>query len=429
MINREVIYERNITGSYMKIPVSMEGEFDERMMLKKHLPGLLPVEKCFLNGTGQYWYDISGKQSLDTYCRMKDVGIEFVERLIVGICNEIDILEWNLMNTNCLMLDPELVYISNDNKEFIFTIYPGDKDPVGREFRQLMEYLITKVNHTDMNAVHAAYAIYEKTLDEAYSIMDIRDEIIRAREDKAQEDLHQKPVMITPMASISQEMRSGEGRSVSRPLDVRSADSAGASVEKAGSFVDKLKAKLYYLWTGQLPQEGRGAEAKRSREAASRRVRKEAESLVVLPGEDLLEGSYGARETGIRGSGAAESKPQQYGERKPSYDSNPTVLLRDAKIKPKGILAYEGFEDYGNIRLSAKVTQIGQGENVDYQINRDTISHFHARIEEEGEEYYIEDLNSKNGTYVNDEVIPYKQKRKLNIEDVVCFADVRYRFY
>ena len=73
MINREVIYDRNLTGSYMKIPVSIGHEFDERMMLRRKLPGLLPVERCYIDGTGQYWYNISGKQSLDTYCRIQKI--------------------------------------------------------------------------------------------------------------------------------------------------------------------------------------------------------------------------------------------------------------------------------------------------------------------------------------------------------------------
>ena len=64
MINREILYERNLTGSYMKIPVSLNAKFDEKIMLKRKLPGILPVERCFVNGHGQYWYNISGKQSL-----------------------------------------------------------------------------------------------------------------------------------------------------------------------------------------------------------------------------------------------------------------------------------------------------------------------------------------------------------------------------
>ena len=160
-MNREVIYERNIAGSYMKIPMGINAELDERLMLRRKLQGTLPVEKTYVDGVGQYWYNISGKQSLDTYCRVRDIGIEFVERLVVSICSEVEILEWNLIHTNCLMLDPELVFITNSNREFIFTIYPGNNTQIETEFQQLMEFLLTKIDHKDEKAVRAAYGIYE----------------------------------------------------------------------------------------------------------------------------------------------------------------------------------------------------------------------------------------------------------------------------
>lgn len=35
--------------------------------------------KAYMDGEGQYWYNISGKQSLDMYCRVKEVDISFIE--------------------------------------------------------------------------------------------------------------------------------------------------------------------------------------------------------------------------------------------------------------------------------------------------------------------------------------------------------------
>ena len=69
MINREIIYERNLTGSFMKIAAGIHAGLDEKLMLRRKLPGLLAVEKAYMDGEGQYWYNISGKQSLDMYCR------------------------------------------------------------------------------------------------------------------------------------------------------------------------------------------------------------------------------------------------------------------------------------------------------------------------------------------------------------------------
>ena len=56
------------------------------------------------------------------------------------------------------------------------------------------------------------------------------------------------------------------------------------------------------------------------------------------------------------------------------------------------------------------------------------ISQFHAKIEWMDDVYYIEDTNSTNGTYVNDTLLNYKEKRELTPGDSIRFADVKYRF-
>ena len=80
MINEEIIYDRTLTGSTMKVIAKDNAQFDEKILLKRKLPGLLPVEKCFVDGKGQYWYNISGKQSLESYCNALDLKIDFVRR-------------------------------------------------------------------------------------------------------------------------------------------------------------------------------------------------------------------------------------------------------------------------------------------------------------------------------------------------------------
>ena len=50
-----------------------------------------------------------------------------------------------------------------------------------------------------------------------------------------------------------------------------------------------------------------------------------------------------------------------------------------------------------------------------------TVSRKHARIEQEGKNYFVVDLNSKNGTYVNGEKIT---RGLLDIGNVVHFGDL-----
>lgn len=414
MINREIIYERNLTGSFMKIAAGIHAGLDEKLMLRRKLPGLLAVEKAYMDGEGQYWYNISGKQSLDMYCRVKEVDISFIEKLIMSICSEMEILEWNLIQTNCLMLDPELIFITNSNQEIIFTVYPGGSGTIETEFQQLMEFLLTKVDHKDTQAVKAAYGIYEKTLLDGYSITDIRDEIVRARQNEGKKDVAEEPGANGTEKVWKEENnqsvvleRKYEDHSDKKRKDgiSKRANRKKNEEKKKEQKAWNSKLKKLLIEIGLLEEEETGKRVYESYKESGERLqdtKKPSKSAVVYPEEEI--------KMAVR----AEYRP--------------TVCLNSVTGKTRGMLLYQGAEPFEDICVTKKMTRIGYGPDADVQIQADTISQLHARIDRDGEIYYIEDLNSTNGTYVNDEPLAYKERRKLNSNDMIRFADVRYRF-
>ena len=106
---------------------------------------------------------------------------------------------------------------------------------------------------------------------------------------------------------------------------------------------------------------------------------------------------------------------------------HPTICITPGRTEPRGILLYEGRETYKDMELEKRSCIIGKGCHVDLQIERETISGIHAKIDYR-DGYYIEDLNSTNGTFVNEEILNYKESRLLCSGDSLRFADVKYRF-
>lgn len=389
MINREIVYERNLTGSYMKIPAGINAGLDEKLMLRRKIQGALPVEKAYMDGSGQYWYNISGKQSLDVYCRVKTVGIDLIEKLIVSICSEMEILEWNLIHTSCLCLDPELIFVTNSNQEFIFTIYPGGAGGVEKEFEQLMEYLLTKIDHKDDQAVRAAYRIYEQTMKEGYSLMDLRREIVDAREKETK--------------------------------DPREKESLTYHAQEAGVVtVPEKKVEA---------ANGKKKEKKTERKAERKKSETETPGWILRIRRKLTEWGILEPETGKERKTETISPvyPEEVYE-EPEPVIRPTICLSSYAGKARGILLYQGSDQLEDIRIESSSQRIGYGNEADIHIDRDTISNLHAKIDREGDSYYLEDLNSTNGTFVNDEPLAYKERRKLESNDTVRFADIRYRF-
>ena len=64
--------------------------------------------------------------------------------------------------------------------------------------------------------------------------------------------------------------------------------------------------------------------------------------------------------------------------------------------------------------------------SVNYKINDDTISRFHAKIEVLDNEVLLTDLGSTNGSYINDKRIEEHLPYKLRVNDNVMFSRRRF---
>jgi len=373
MINREITYERDINKSYMKIPAIPEENLDEKIIFRRNLEGFLPTEKCYVNGKGQYWYNISGKQALDTYCNINTIDKTFFETLFLQICSCLEILEWNLIDTSCLSVEPEFIFWDSKKEEFTFLLYPQNGGHLSEEFQQLLEYLLTKIDHKDKQLVHAAYHVYEVSLSDGYSIFDMRDMILenRIEERKKEQSEFQEVVIENPLVTE-------EEKTKREPL--------GSLKEKLTNLYDKARVILL-----SKPED------------LIKRKNKEEEFPIVI-------------------------YPEEHEEENVCENTHPTVCIGSISNGIKGVLVYEGKEAYPDYELEKNSCEIGKSYKARLQIDKDTISQLHARIDYMEDTYYIEDLNSTNGTYVNDELLNYKKKRPLSVGDVIRFADVKYRF-
>ena len=120
--------------------------------------------------------------------------------------------------------------------------------------------------------------------------------------------------------------------------------------------------------------------------------------------------------------------PDEKPEEEQEIQINPTICLAATIGEPRGVLISEGMGDYPDFEIGEGSCILGKNPKVKLYINRETISQFHAKFDYFDRNYYIEDMNSTNGTFVNDEMLNYKEKRVLAPGDVLRFADVKYRF-
>ncbi len=114
--------------------------------------------------------------------------------------------------------------------------------------------------------------------------------------------------------------------------------------------------------------------------------------------------------------------------RKEDYDNNLTCILNDVQtisyaLEPVNATRYEIIP----------VTQfpffIGKlKENTDYCLEQNVVSRYHAKLTKEQDSFYLTDLNSTNGTFLNGEALCSYERKEIKEGDEIAFANIKYHF-
>lgn len=125
-----------------------------------------------------------------------------------------------------------------------------------------------------------------------------------------------------------------------------------------------------------------------------------------------------------------EEIKQEAGKPEPRSGENygETIVLSSAQTGQVSLVSREPGE-LATIYLTGDLTVIGKLENAsDAVIPMPTVSRVHAKIRRRDGEYYLTDLNSRNGTSVNGRMLKGDEEYLLRNEDQVDFAQARYVF-
>lgn len=302
-MNKEsVVYERDIHASYMKVPALLKNNLDEKIMLKRQIKGMIPVERCYINGEGQYWYNISGKQALDSFIKVHMLEYSMFERLLLRICEQLETLEWNLLDGNGMLVDPEFIFLNSNGEDISFVFYPETNQSILMELQKLMEYLLTKLNHTDTEVVQGAYEFYEVVSNENYQIKDLKEAILERR--------------------------------------IRENYADGIKTKVEGAVVAE-KAVIYGEEVGYVEPKKEGFQAQ-IEEKISALCKRAKEILVRNPKEEIPTVVY----------------PKEDEKRRETI--HPTICIAATLGETKGILLYEGMGGYLDFELDKRVCIIGK---------------------------------------------------------------------
>ncbi len=390
----QITYERDLRKSSMIVTMDTAPVgYQYRMCAKNRIPGLLPYEILVADGRVQFWYDITGLQSFETYLKTRQAKLELFYHLFHAIYQVTCECEKYLLDENRLSLDASHIYVNPAAQEIGFCFFPEQELPLHQSFRDLIEYFMKHMEHGRDRATELIYRIYQITLAEEYSLEEVQELVERSKQEEVREN-GKKKEMEPKSESVTAESE--------LQMDPPISDAKKAHADRK---LETMQAeKTHNLYIAHWVQPVRlhfGRFWKQYQDRKDKRIKREQEKLQIV------------------------FEPEAEPEREQ------TVFLGDmVSAKRNGLLfVYQGMGQGRDLSVDKFPYLIGCKEGVDGCIARDGISRLHARITQEADGYYIEDLNSKNGTRVNGVLLNYQEKVLLSPGMEIAFAGEKYIFY
>lgn len=360
-------YRKNLNRSVMITTLdSPELGYEIDMLKNNEIRGLLPFEIIAENGEWKTLHDITGQKSLDAWMDTEKLDTEFFRSLIrsvEAVCHE---FEPYLLDEDKLCLSPDHIFVKNGTRDLSFSYIPETGRAVTDSFRELLEYLLERIDHRDEDLVKEAYAVYEKAGECGYSLDSLLETpIAKTTEKNPEEKVFEETEILFE--------RGDEKEEEQVPTEQRS----GKRRWKGFSFLERMKKPVLYDYEEEEREE-------------------EIPEHPSVPGEEIFEEA--------------------------------TTFLNPNEDYCKGVLKYVGSGEEKDIRISGAPFFIGTRVGLGGKLSSPAVSRLHAKISRAGEIYLLEDLNSMNGTFLNDQELSYKSPVTLHPKDQVRFADEEFVF-
>ena len=401
----EVSYKRTYKESYLIITGTLGSYQYEEMMLKENeLKTLLTFYTMDVNGKTQFWYDISSKQSIKDYLEQNPISFELLIRIFAAIMVAFEEVAKYLLRTEHILLSAETIYVSRqEGQEVYLCYYPGDQD--GKcGLSDFMNHIIGVLDYADDDLTRLCYSLYEMTLDEHTTIGDLYEYI--------QENLPEDYIQASNMQRGNS---TGNNCALQKEEHIYAeGDEHIDSVENVVPYDDMEEpaeeevAQREFDFGGNVLEE------------IFNRIRSKGLEIYDM----IMSWQKGKKDR------KEDNKPLENDliiEPEP-VECEPTVFLGAKSNKVYGSLRYIGNEKESDYIIDSNIFRIGTHGANDACLNSQTVSRHHAKINEIDNHFYIQDLNSTNGTFLNDIMLNYSQSYELNPGDIITFADVPYIF-
>ena len=473
-------YKRDVSHNYLILhgeETINTASYQVRMLTGNTMPSILKCRMQGLDGKWLFYYDITSKQSLASFYEQRKLCREDLEMIMTSFIRVMEEMGEFLLDAEQLVLSPEYMFLDVEKREVFFCCLPDYRHSVQDQFRELTEYFLPKLDHEDADVVNLGYGIYRKTMEAGLQLEHIKELIYRAGNEKKDdnikkftdnsekipdgaekvsgrrmdEEFWEKPVnteQTRQHPKIEKDHVDHKEKSHDKTSDMKWKLAAGCA---AGVVI--LLGTLMASYLGYLPEisveavlgvavflMGTGAactwiadrKKKKQEETAEWRNKVQRELAGVKENaetdrENTMEQSLMDTEKRTFVMKQPDMTERKNQEQQEMYGE--TVVLSAGQLSGSASLVSREPGELPTIYLEEELTVVGKLEQAsDVVLTLPTVSRVHARIRKTGEEYYLADLNSRNGTSVNGRMLAADEEYLLQDEDQVDFAQARYVF-
>lgn len=415
----DVSYQRGPNRSYMIMSgEETEGGYEQEMLRQNAVRLLLSFYMVELDQGMQVWYDITRLRSVRDIVRQEGVTFRNLYMVLNSVAAAFSMLSQYLISQTNIVIDPDTLYFDRETPANVRLCYcPLKHDDFGEQLQRFMSFFMEEVDHKKEKITELCYRLYEMcqdpvTLDEL--VETIRNEMPESEQMTVDTAYVAEPFTPSQNRILSGQCDNGQSEAAAPSQDSEQPHKNESLLQPEPAVVPRKEAKRWdrlsvadrikNLLEEKFPVLA-GVSRKKAlkEEEEGKRAHDFTQDFVFDPDTELLQKTVFMRPDSATTDGSQDSAGFQ------------------------GMLVYDGNGAENNHRITGDSFRIGsqEGEN-DAVLHSRVVSRHHAMITKEGRDYYIEDLNSTNGTYLNGTLLPYRDRVKLNRMDQIIFADVAY---
>ncbi len=396
-------FVRSLNCNYERVLLDKKPEekrYQYCILNRGGIRGLLPCSLRYINGIAYLYYDISSRQNIRQLCRARCIDRKWLADFLWGMKQIKQELERFLLDAGNLIWYPEQIYQDLESNVFSFIYIPYYEGDTG--FKQLMDFWVEQLDYEDEALVECVYHMYEQyeKSGEAYLQSQIYEDAAGLEQRESVKEPERK--------DFAAEQRLTEPDMAVEPEPER-------EVPETESGEEGRQEKLLHWFGGKKKKE------REQRENYRREMHELMNGRAVA--EETRYGSARAELPRARRAGGENSRPEaeeEYGR---------TIYIEATEENPERERRLCTKEGRTLAVLDRPVLTIGKRKGeADVVLEDVSVSRLHARILCEKENYYIEDLNSTNGTFKNGLRLQPYEKRELAAEDEVKIGRISLLF-